>query len=279
MTEIIVCVRGKIRIQLDDGIFRDSLELTAGQVLEIQPLVWLEYRFLSASSGLVALVDGSTNVDHENINSYAEFTTLVRASQNDQNIREPQQRDENKILIPLVDIRRGYLPIKPQVKKAIDEVLDSGNFILGNAVARFEEEFSQFLHPSSSLRAVGVASGTDGLMLPLAALGVSAGDEVILQANAFIACALAISHLGATPVLVDCDPYYQLDLELVPGFITKRTRAILVVHMYGCCPNMNQLARLCKSYKLNLVEDASHAHGALWSGQALGTFGEVLTFL
>jgi dTDP-4-amino-4,6-dideoxygalactose transaminase len=155
-------------------------------------------------------------------------------------------------------------------------VLDRGDFILGDGVDRFEQEFAAYCDTKF---AVGVDSGTSGLELALAAVGIGPGDEVITAANTFIASALAISHVGATPVLVDVTAEtYVMDPDLVEQAITPATRAIMPVHLYGYPADLEPLMELADRHGLQVVEDASQAHGARYRGRRVGSFGHAAVF-
>jgi dTDP-3-amino-3,4,6-trideoxy-alpha-D-glucose transaminase len=158
--------------------------------------------------------------------------------------------------IPLVDVRAQYEPLLPRVRDAIDGVLASGEFILGPNVAAFEREAADYL---GVRRAVGVANGTDALVLVMDALGIGAGDEVICPSFTFYATAEAIARRGATPVFADVDAAtMNLDPEDVAGRMTARTRAVLAVHLFGRPAPVGELARL----GVPVIEDAAQAFGS-----------------
>lgn len=178
--------------------------------------------------------------------------------------------------IPFLDLHRQYASIKPGIDKAIQGVLKRQMFILGEELDKFEKDYADYLNIRS---VVGVNSGTDGLILALRALGIGKGDEVITQTNSFIATAIAISEVGATPVLVDIDPNtYEMDVDMVKKKITKKTKAILPVHLYGAPAPIEDLVELAKAKGLFLIEDACQAHGATYKNKKLGTFGDVSVY-
>ena len=171
--------------------------------------------------------------------------------------------------IPFVDLRAQYRSIREDVRGAMDDVLETTPFILGEPVQRFEHDFARYLGVK---HAVGVASGLDALRLGLEAMGIGAGDEVIIPANTYIASALAVSASGATPVLVDCrEDTYQIDPALVERAITPRTKALMPVHLYGQAADMTLLRNLAEAHKLEVIEDAAQAHGAMFEGRPCGT--------
>ena len=173
--------------------------------------------------------------------------------------------------VPLLELTQQHAALREEIDAAIARVIDRGEFILGEEVARFEADFAAYC---GARHAVGVASGLDALTLSLVALGIGPGDEVITAANTFIATALAIVHAGATPVLVDCDrEQLSIDVAQVAAAITPRTRAILPVHLYGRMADMSGLAALADRHGLAIVEDAAQAHGAALEGRAAGAWG------
>ena len=179
-------------------------------------------------------------------------------------------------MIRLVDFSRQNKLLKKKLLRAIAGIIDSQTYILGPDVDSFEREFASYCRTSY---AVGVASGSDALLLSLRALGVGKGDEVITVANTFISTVLSILHVGAKPILVDADQNtLSMDISLIEKHITPRTRAIIPVHLFGLPVDMDPLIRLAKKYKLYVIEDACQAHGALYKGQVVGSIGDVGCF-
>ena len=178
--------------------------------------------------------------------------------------------------IPLVDLQAQMQPIRHEVDAAIAQVLDRGDYILGESVQRFEEEFAAYCGASHG---IGVASGTDALLLALRAAKIGPGDEVLLPANTFIATALAVHGAGALPVLVDVDPSTFLPpLSAWEAAITPRTRALIPVHLFGRLADIEGLTALASRKGLHVIEDAAQAHGARRSGRAAGSFGALGCF-
>ena len=178
--------------------------------------------------------------------------------------------------IPFVDLRAQYASIKPEIDAAIADVVGRANFILGDHVDAFEAEFAAYCNCEHG---VGVDSGTSALELALRAVGVQAGDEVVTVANTFIATTLAISYVGAVPVLVDMDPVTnQIDVDALEAAITPRTTAILPVHLYGHPADMDPIMEIAARHDLKVVEDASQAHGARYRGRRVGSIGHVSAF-
>jgi dTDP-4-amino-4,6-dideoxygalactose transaminase len=178
--------------------------------------------------------------------------------------------------VPFVDLGAQYATLRDEARAAIDGVLERGDFILGRAVETFERSFAAYCDVE---HAVGLDSGLSALELALRALDIGPGDEVITAANSFIASALPISTVGATPVLVDVDERsYNLDVALVETAITPRTRAIMPVHLYGQPADMDALLALAARHGLAVVEDACQAHGARYHGRRVGGLGHVAAF-
>jgi len=184
------------------------------------------------------------------------------------------QRDQQQV--PFVDLTAQYATIEPVINEAISNVLSRTDFILGQEVGLFEEEFAAYCETEY---AVGVDSGTSALEIVLTAYGIGRGDEVITTANTFIATALAISYTGATPVLVDIDPQtYMMDPALLEGAITPRTKGIMPVHLYGHPVDMDPVMEIAERHDLIVIEDASQAHGARYKGRRVGSLGHAAAF-
>jgi dTDP-4-amino-4,6-dideoxygalactose transaminase len=178
--------------------------------------------------------------------------------------------------VPFVDLAAQHRSIQDDLEETISEALARTDWILGEAVARFEREFAAFCDVSE---AVGVDSGLSALELALRAFGIGPGDEVITAANTFVATALAISHAGATPVLVDCDPTtYTLDPESLEAAVTPRTKAVIPVHLYGHPADMDSILDVSRHYRLRVIEDACQAHGARYKGRRVGSLGDAAAF-
>lgn len=174
-------------------------------------------------------------------------------------------------MIPLVDLKAQYLSLEQEIDAAIKEVLLGGQFILGPSVQKLEEEVAAYC---GCKYGVGVASGTDALRLTLTALGIGPGDEVITTPFTFIATANTISHCGAKPVFVDIDPKtYNIDPAAIQKAISKRTKAIVPVHLYGQPVDMDPIMDLAEKYGLYVIEDIAQAMGARYKGRRVGSIG------
>lgn len=170
---------------------------------------------------------------------------------------------------------RGFLKYQEEFETKALEVLRSGRYVLGPEVEAFEKEFAAYVGADYC---VGLASGLDALWLAFRILGIGAGDEVLVQANTYIASVMGITINGATPIFVEPDEYYNIDVERLESRITERTKAILVVHLYGQASYMEPVTALCRKYGLKLVEDCAQSHGACYDGQTTGTFGDIGCF-
>ncbi len=178
-------------------------------------------------------------------------------------------------MIPFVDLKAQYRSIEADVQRAVTGVMETTAFIMGPDVAAFEREFASFI---GLPHCIGVESGTAALKVALEALGIGPGDEVIIPANTYIACAFAISQVGATPTFVDMGDDYLIDVERLEAAITPRTKAIMPVHLYGQAAQIEPIVALARRRGLKVLEDVSQAHGAALNGRKMGTFGDVAAF-
>ena len=178
--------------------------------------------------------------------------------------------------VPFMDLAADYQQYRPEIDAAVHGVLDSGWYILGREVTYFEQEFAAFCGVE---HAIGVASGTDALHLALRLFSIGPGDEVITVAHTAVATVVAIEQTGARPVLVDVDPVtYTLDPERLEAAITSRTRAIIPVHLYGQPADMESILDIARRRQVRVIEDCAQAHGALYQGRPVGSWGDVAAF-
>lgn len=180
---------------------------------------------------------------------------------------------EERIMPNRMD-REFYLHQEEYEDKVL-EVMRSGWYILGREVSEFEKEFALY---TGSRFCRGLASGLDALWIAFRVLGIGQGDEVIVQSNTYIASVMGITINGATPIFVEPDNYYNIDVDKIEEKITARTKAILVVHLYGQASKMDKIMELSQKYNLKVVEDCAQSHGARYSGQMTGTFGDIGCF-
>ncbi len=170
---------------------------------------------------------------------------------------------------------RGFYQYQQEFEEKALEVLRSGWYVLGKEVASFENEFANYV---GAKNCVGLASGLDALCIAFKILGIKEGDEVIVQGNAYIACVMGITKNGGTPVFVEPDEYYNIDASKIEEKITARTKAILVVHLYGQASNMEAIMKIANKHNLKVVEDCAQSHGAMCGKKMTGTFGDVGCF-
>lgn len=179
-------------------------------------------------------------------------------------------------MIQFVDMNRQYQGIKNEINRAVIKVLEKGHFILGEEVENFEQEFSAYCEAKYG---VGVASGTDALILSIRAMGIGQGDEVITVPNTFIATADAIVRNGAKPVFTDIDSEtYNIDVNKIEEKISNKTRAIIPVHLYGQPADMDPIIEIAQKHGLLVIEDAAQAHGAKYRGKKIGSLADVGCF-
>ena len=178
--------------------------------------------------------------------------------------------------INFVDLNKQYSLIKPEIDDAIQRVIKNSSFIGGDEVCSFEDEFARYCDANYCS---SVNSGTDALKFICMALDIKEGDEVILPVNTFIATALGVSSMGAIPVFVDCEEgTYNIDTEKIEAKITSRTKAIIVVHLYGQPADMDSVLSIAQKHNLYVIEDACQAHGAFYKNRRVGTFGIASAF-
>lgn len=178
-------------------------------------------------------------------------------------------------MIPFVKFDKMHDEIKNELKEEFSNVLEDNWFIKGKKLEKFQKEFSEFCNTKYC---IGCGNGLDALMLILKAYNISKGDEVILPANTFIATSLAVSYVGATPILVDCDKFYNIDSKLIEDKITKNTKAIIAVHLYGLPADMDEINYIAKKHNLIVIEDAAQAHGAIYKGRKVGSLSDAAAF-
>jgi dTDP-4-amino-4,6-dideoxygalactose transaminase len=178
--------------------------------------------------------------------------------------------------VPFLDLRRQTEALRPELERAVGRVLDGGRFVGGPLVEEFERAWAEYCGAS---HAVGCASGTDALALALRGVGIEPGDEVVTAANTCVPTVAAIEQAGAVPVLVDADPgTLTLDPTRLEAALTPRTRAIVPVHLYGRCAEMEPILRIGRERGLKVVEDAAQAHGSEYRGRRAGSLADAAAF-
>ena len=176
----------------------------------------------------------------------------------------------------MLDLKAQHEPIKEEIKSALKDILDSGRFVLGKNVLSFEQEIASYYNVKN---AVGLASGTDALHLSLSALDLKSGDEIITTPFTFIASAEAIAYVGAKPVFVDIDRVtLNIDVKKIEEKITSRTRAIVVVHLFGLPADMKEIMDIAGKYNLKVIEDCAQSFGAKYNNIPVGSMGDAGCF-
>lgn len=170
---------------------------------------------------------------------------------------------------------RGFQLYQEEYENKALEVMRSGWYVLGQELSCFEQEFANYLGANYC---VGVGNGLDALTMAFGLLSIGRGDEVLVQGNTFIASVMAITRNGAVPVFVEPDEYYNIDVNQIEAKITKKTRAILVVHLYGQAANMDAIMKIARRHNLKVIEDCAQSHGARYHGKITGTYGDVSCF-
>lgn len=174
--------------------------------------------------------------------------------------------------IKFLNLAASYLELKKEIDKTLKNVLSFGWYILGENVSLFEKEFADYC---GTQYCIGVGNGMDALELVLRAYEIGLGDEVIVPANTYIATVLAIMNVGAVPILVEPNLFtYNLDPNKIEAAITRKTKTVLPVHLYGQCADMRKIGEICKKNNLVLIEDAAQAHGAIYYGRKAGNLGD-----
>ena len=178
--------------------------------------------------------------------------------------------------INFVDLKKNYESIKEEISEEFNSLFDNCDFINGKKVATFENNFAEYLNIKHF---IGCANGTDALEIAVKCLDLKSDDEIIVQGNTYIASCLGVLNNNVKLVLCDVvKETHMIDIELLKQKITERTKAVIVVHLYGLMPNMEVISNICKDNKLYLIEDCAQAHGALWNNKKAGSFGHLSCF-
>ncbi len=177
--------------------------------------------------------------------------------------------------VKFADLKTQYQTLKNDIDKAISNVIDEMAFVGGKYPKKFEEEFKNLYQVKEC---ISVANGTDAIYIVMKMLGIGPGDEVITTASSWISTSETISQTGARPVFVDIDEFYTIDSNKIEAAITKRTKAIIPVHLYGQPADMNKINQIAETYKLYVIEDCAQSHFSMFNNKFVGTFGNASTF-
>ncbi len=261
LRQLIVCVTGSVVITLEGAYGKQSFTLnTRHKGLLVPPGSWRNLESFSENA-LVMVFASEVYDEGDYIRDYDIFKNWLT---------QPVSS------VPYIPMDRMILDMEGDLQSAFFEVMRKGQFIGGDIVSGFESLFARYC---GAAHAIGCGNGLDALALILEGYGIGKGDEVIIPANSFIATGLAVSRLGATPVFADCLPCsYGIDASDAARRITPRTRAIIPVHLYGICADMDALMKLAAQHDLKIIEDAAQAHGATYKGRRAGTLGHAAAF-
>jgi dTDP-3-amino-3,4,6-trideoxy-alpha-D-glucose transaminase len=257
-----VSLRGGVTVKLEGFEKRYEFRLDrCDKALIVPPGHWRDLRDFNSDSLVVVLA--SENYDEmDYIRDYSEFLNFSRPAKVSS--------------VPYIDLGRYVGLMRKDLREAIDRTLDSGVFIGGSLVEEFEIAFARHCDVA---QVVGVANGYDALQLALQARDIGPGDEVIIPAHTFVATALAVARVGASPVLVDVEPDTCLmDVTELEGRMSSRTRAVIPVHLYGHPVDMDPLLEIARRHDLFVLEDAAQSHGALYKGRRCGALGDAAAF-
>jgi dTDP-4-amino-4,6-dideoxygalactose transaminase len=255
--QVITPIAGSFDIELTDSFTTKSYHLEDDSKGLLIPLdIWLKMENFSLDC--IILVICSYEYDEkEYVRNFGDFVTIQ--NQKDETIRN--------INIDLSVEERG------KIHKKMKEIIDNNQFVLGNELKQFEQNFADYI---GTQYCVGVSNGTSAMIAALKALNLSKTDEIILQSNTYIAAALAST--GYNIKIVDVDENLNIDLELLESSITENTKVVFVVHLYGMCPDMDRLLQLKEKYGFYIIEDAAQAHGSSYKDKKLGSFGDIGCF-
>lgn len=178
-------------------------------------------------------------------------------------------------MLTMHNFKKEYKYFQKDVDQAIKKTLNSGWYILGKNVENFEKNFAKYIGVKYC---IGVANGLEALQISLLSLGIKQGDEVITVSNSAVATALAITNIGAMPVFVDIDDYFHIDPDKIEAKITKKTKAIIPVHLFGQIVDIEKILKIARKHNLKVVEDACQAHGVSYKGKKAGSFGDIGAF-
>jgi dTDP-3-amino-3,4,6-trideoxy-alpha-D-glucose transaminase len=263
LRQCFLCLRGSVRLAITKAGRTETVELTRpSQAAVVGPGCWRDLSDFSEDSVVVVLA----SEEYDETDYIRGFDNFVRWDEGDDPVTA----------VPYLDLKRTAKVFGPEIEMAMHRVVQSGCLIGGPEVAAFESQFAAYCGTEHT---VGMGNGLDALVLALRAWGIGPGDEVIVPAHTFVATALAVDEVGATPVLVDVETDTGLmDMGRVEAAITPRTRAVVPVHLYGHPVDMDALKAVVGDRDIRILEDAAQAHGARYKGRRCGSLGDAAAF-
>lgn len=258
--QVFVLIQGSIDIEFDNGLKKEKYFMRdINEALYVPENIWCVMENISKDC-ILLVVCSEYYDENEYCRNYDEFLNIVKP----------------EIKVPMLDMKETTQRIKKEVLVRMNNVIDNTSFVLGKELKIFEESFAKYI---GTKYCVGMSNGTATMISILKSLNLSRDDEVLTQANTYIAAPLAISQNNLKISLVDCCPdSLAIDLDELEKKITKKTKVIIVVHLYGACCNMERLVNICKKNNIFLLEDAAQAHGSTFNGKKLGSFGDAGSF-
>jgi dTDP-4-amino-4,6-dideoxygalactose transaminase len=262
--QALIALSGSFTVVLDDGEKETEFLLNrANQGLYLPPGYWRTLKDFTSGSVCLALAS-LPYTPEDYIREYDEFLKWKALG-----------RPTSSRQVAFLDLKSTYKELMVKLDRAYHRVMASGHFIMGDELAAFEKEFAAYCNVDYCL---GVGNGLEALRLVLQAWGIGPGDEVIVPANTFIATWIAVTQVGATAVPVEADEYHNIDVDAIEKAVSKKTKAIIPVHLYGQPADMDGVARIAAKYNLKILEDAAQAHGARYKGKRVGGIGDAAAF-
>ncbi len=267
LEQVFIALSGSFTITLDDGTSQSQFTLNrSNEGLYVPPGYWRN--LTDFTTGAVCLVLASEPYQAEDyIRDYKHFLDFAK--------QRSERHSSKQSKVSFLDLRFQYEELRSELEQAYRRVMKNGQYILGPELENFEQEFADYCQ---SKHCIGVGNGLEALRLVLQAWRIGPDDEVIVPANTFIATWLAVSYLGATPVPVEPNCYYNIDPALIEQAITPRTKAIVPVHLYGQPADMDAINKLAKKHSLKVLEDAAQAHGARYKNRRTGGLADAAAF-
>lgn len=263
--QLFVCCHGTFKITLEgvDGTYSFILDNPSTGVI-VPPGYWRDYEM--QDNTVVSVLASDVYSEGDYIRDYHEFKKIINN----------KKQNNRNISVPFVALDRENSFFKQDFLSEMEKAIDTNNWILGDSVTNFETQFARYC---GTRYAIGCGNGLDALSLALQAWGVGPEDEVIVPTNSFIATALAVSNIGAAPVLIDSLPQSgEIDIAAIEAAITPKTKAIIPVHLYGMPVDMDRIMDIAENHDLFILEDAAQAHGALYKDRRVGSIGHAAAF-